>query len=91
LTDFLTPLAILGIVVFGIAVVLLVFLFVREGFELARLVRRRRVSVQLAWGEKPVASTPPWLEPDESTFHEAPERPTRQGDGADVKTGWGFD
>jgi hypothetical protein len=87
MNDLLTPLAILGIVVFGVLVALVAILFLQQAVGVARVLRGSRTSVRFAWRTKPCSSPPPWLEPEGE-----PSAPDEKAEpSGDVPSGWGFD
>jgi hypothetical protein len=78
--DLLTPLAVVGIAAFAVAVVLIAVLYVREAFDVVRLLRSGRVSVRFTSGSEP-------LEPEEE-----PATPAESAEPSrDASRGWGFD
>jgi len=85
--DLLTPLAVLGLILFVVLVVLIAILFLQEASGVARLLRSGRMNVRLTWGSKPLDSPAPWLEPDE----EPPAPDTSAESPSDAPSGWGFD
>ena len=80
MNDLLTPLAIVGIVVFAIVLVLLAILLVRQALGLVRLVRSARITIRV------VSSEPAEL-PDLEPLEPPADRRHRD----DVRKGWGFD
>jgi len=88
-TDLLTPLAILGLVLFGVLIVLIALLFLQQALGMARLFKGGRVKVRFMWGDRPIGSSPPWLQPEADPDPPALEPPVDPE--ADVKRGWGFD
>jgi hypothetical protein len=87
MNDLLTPLAVLGLVFFGVLIVLIAILFFQQAAGAARLLRSSRMNVRLTWSRKPLDSPAPWLDPDED--------PPALGQGpraeSDTPSGWGFD
>jgi hypothetical protein len=85
--DLLTPLAVLGLILFGVLIVLIAILFFQQAAGAARLLRSSRMNVRLTWSRKPLDSPAPWLDPDEN--------PPALGQGlkaeSDTPSGWGFD
>jgi hypothetical protein len=79
--DLLTPLAILGIVVFGVLVLLVAALLVQQALRVRRLLRSGNVKVTVSWGRASAETSK--LEPGEQAG--APL------DGDETKKGWGFD
>jgi hypothetical protein len=78
--DLLTPLAIVGIAAFAVAVFLIAVLSAREAFGVVRLLRSGRVSVRFTSGGEP-------LEPEEE-----PAAPVESAEPSrDASRGWGFD
>src|SRR5207249_2610230 len=67
LNDLLTPLAIVGIVLFGVAVVLVAIYLARQALGVARLLRSGRVEVDLTWGAEPLEAPLPAAERDEAS------------------------
>ena len=80
MNDLLTPLAIVGIAAFALAVVLIAVLYLREAFGFVRLLRSGRITVRFTSGSEP-------LEPDEEL---AAPAASAQPSG-DASRGWGFD
>ena len=84
--DVLTPLAILGLAVFGVLVLLLVVLFVQQALGVTRLLRSGRVQIRFT-RESPLEDATR-LEPSPAPPRDAPEPAP---DPARAKKGWGFD
>jgi hypothetical protein len=83
----LTPLAVLGLIFFGLLIVLIAILFFQQASGAARLLRSSRMNVRFEWGSKPLDSPAPRLDPDEDP--PALEKgPTAE---SDTPGGWGFD
>ena len=80
MNDLLTPLAVVGIAAFAVAVVLIAVLYVREAFDVVRLLRSGRVSVRFTSGGEP-------LEREEERA--APVEGAEPS--GDAPRGWGFD
>lgn len=87
MNDLLTPLAVLGLILFGVLVALIGILFLQQALGVARLLRSGRTSVRFTWGSKPLDSPAPWLEPSE----EAPAPDESAESGSKAPGGWGFD
>ena len=83
MNDLLTPLAVVGIMLFVAVVVLVGIYFAQQALTVFRLFRGGHVKVQVNWGSAPLEPPEPALpspEPDESP----------EGTG-DAPRGWGFD
>lgn len=83
----LTPLAVLGLIFFGVLIVLIAMLFFRQAAGAARLLRSSRMNVRLTWSTKRLDAPAPWLDPDEGP-PALDEGPTAE---SDTPSGWGFD
>jgi hypothetical protein len=85
--DLLTPLAVLGLILFGVLIVLIAILFFQQAAGAARLIRSSRMNVRLTWSRKPLDSPAPWLDPDEDSpaLGQGPKAES------DTSSGWGFD
>ena len=83
----LTPLAVLGVILFGVLIVLIAILFFQQAAGAARLLRSSRMNVRLTWSRKPLDSPAPWLDPDEDP-PALNQGPTAE---SDTPSGWGFD
>jgi hypothetical protein len=77
MNDLLTPLAIVGIVLFGVALVFVAVYFVQQARDVVRLVKSGQVKVEVKWADD-VVEPPAELE----------EPPKPRGD---TPAGWGFD
>jgi hypothetical protein len=84
--DLLTPLAVVGIVIFVVAVAAVAAFYVRGAIRVVRLLRSGRLRVRATWGTTPVESAP-WGElDDERTAPAECAKPT-----SETPSGWGFD
>jgi hypothetical protein len=84
--DLLTPLAVVGIIAFVIAVVLIAVLYLREAVSVVRLFRNGRISVRLTRGSTIPNSPTRRPEPGEpAALAEQLDPPS------DASSGWGFD
>jgi hypothetical protein len=72
-----------------VLIVLIALLFLQQVLGVARLLKGGRVKVRVTWGDRPIGSSPPWLEPAVDPDPPALEPPVDPK--ADVKRGWGFD
>jgi hypothetical protein len=79
--DLLTPLAIVGIVFFGVALVFVAVYFVQQARDVVRLVKSGQVKVDVKWSNEPIEPFPELEEPEPD-----PAKPAR-----DTPAGWGFD
>ncbi len=93
MNELLTPLAIIGLVLFGVAVILIALLFLQqtfrffqETFRTAQLLRERRIDVRLTSASDRGPSPPPRLE-SRGELHELEDRVEPQ---RDTPEGWGF-
>ena len=75
----LTPLAILGIVLFCVAVLLVAIYLVQQAIGVVRLIRSARVELTVARASKPI-------DPPDELEEAKPAEPQ-----ADTPGGWGFD
>ena len=85
MNDLLTPLAVLGLIFFGLLIVLIAILFFQQASGAARLLRSSRMNVRFTWGSKPLDSPAPRLDPDGEP---AALDPTAE---SDTPSGWGFE
>jgi hypothetical protein len=83
----LTPLAVLGLIFFGVLIILSAILFFQQAAGAARLLRSSRMNVRLTWNTKPLDSPAPSLDPDEDP-PALDHGPTAE---SDTPSGWGFD
>jgi hypothetical protein len=80
----LTPLAVLGLILFAVLVVLLSILFFKEARGVWRLLRGGRVKVRLTGASTTLQAQTPSFEPDK-------EPQVLGGSQHETPSGWGFD
>lgn len=87
MNSLLTPLAVLGLILFGVLITLIAILFFQQAAGAAGLLRSNRMNVRLTWNTKRLDSSAPSLDPDEDPA--ALDRGHRAE--SDIPSGWGFD